>query len=101
MNRKHKKIIGMFVGALLMLCTISFPCFAEGTTTIHMSSANVSVGDTLSVTVTASESGKISLRYNDQVLKFSGSSASYTTGVYRFKPMQFWTDCFITDNYRK
>lgn len=79
MNRKHKKIIGMFVGALLMLCTISFPCFAEGTTTIHMSSANVSVGDTLSVTVTASESGKISLRYNDQVLKFSGSSASYTT----------------------
>lgn len=79
MNRKHKKNIGMFVGALLMLCTISFPCFAEGTTTIHMSSANVSVGDTLSVTVTASESGKISLRYNDQVLKFSGSSASYTT----------------------
>lgn len=79
MNRKHKKIIGMFVGTLLMLCTISFPCFAEGTTTIHMSSANVSVGDTLSVTVTASESGKISLRYNDQVLKFSGSSASYTT----------------------
>lgn len=79
MNRKHKKIIGMFVGALLMLCTISFPCFAEGTTTIHMSSANVAVGDTLSVTVTASESGTISLRYNDQVLKFSGSSASYTT----------------------
>lgn len=79
MNRKHKKIIGMFVGTLLMLCTISFPCFAEGTTTIHMSSANVSVGDTLSVTVTASESGKISLRYNDHVLKFSGSSASYTT----------------------
>ena len=55
MNRKHKKIIGMFVGALLMLCTISFPCFAEGTTTIHMSSANVSVGDTLSDAVTVTD----------------------------------------------
>ncbi len=79
MNRKHKNFIGMLVGLLALLSTLSFPCFAEGTTTIHMSADSLSVGDTLSVTVTASESGSISLRYNADVLQFAGSSASYTT----------------------
>ena len=79
MNRKHKNFIGMLVGVLALLSTLSFPCFAEGTTTIHMSADSLSVGDTLSVTVTASESGSISLRYNADVLQFAGSSASYTT----------------------
>ena len=69
----------MLVGVLALLSTLSFPCFAEGTTTIHMSADSLSVGDTLSVTVTASESGSISLRYNADVLQFAGSSASYTT----------------------
>ena len=76
MNRKHKNFIGMLVGVLALLSTLSFPCFAEGTTTIHMSADSLSVGDTLSVTVTASESGSISLRYNADVLQFAGSSAS-------------------------
>ena len=79
MNRKHKNFIGMLVGVFALLSTLSFPCFAEGTTTIHMSADSLSVGDTLSVTVTASESGSISLRYNADVLQFAGSSASYTT----------------------
>ena len=79
MNRKHKNFIGMLVGVLALLSTLFFPCFAEGTTTIHMSADSLSVGDTLSVTVTASESGSISLRYNADVLQFAGSSASYTT----------------------
>ncbi len=79
MNRKHKNFIGMLVGLLALLSTVSFPCFAEGTTTIHMSADSLSVGDTLSVTVTASESGSISLRYNADVLQFAGSSVSYTT----------------------
>ena len=79
MNRKHKNFIGMLAGVLALLSTLSFPCFAEGTTTIHMSADSLSVGDTLSVTVTASESGSISLRYNADVLQFAGSSASYTT----------------------
>ena len=51
MNRKHKNFIGMLVGVLALLSTLSFPCFAEGTTTIHMSADSPSVGDTLSVTV--------------------------------------------------
>ena len=79
MNRKHKNFIGMLVGLLALLSTLSFPCFAEGTTTIHMSADSLSVGDTLAVTVTASESGSISLRYNADVLQFAGSSVSYTT----------------------
>ena len=83
MNRKHKNFIGMLVGVLALLSTLSFPCFAEGTTTIHMSADSLSVGDTLSVTVTASESGSISLRYNADVLQFAGSSASYTTDATR------------------
>ena len=80
MNRKHKNALGILLAAwVLLFCSVPMCVRAEGTTTIHVSSSNVTVGDTLSVTVTATESGSISLTYNAEVLQFSDCSTTYTT----------------------
>lgn len=54
--------------------------FAEGTTMIDFSNKSPAVGDTVTVTVSGSESSTITLKYNGSILSFSSCNVSgYTT----------------------
>lgn len=78
MRSFYNRMLGVMAGAFFVLC-LPLTVLAEGTTTIHVSSATPSVGDTLSVTVTATSSASMSLAYNADVLSFSSANTDYTT----------------------
>lgn len=85
---------GLAIAAALFLGLMNLtPVAAAGTTQIKLDSTTAEVGDTVNVTVTASESGTVSLKFNNNVLQlenaggatvnqnvltFTGTSASFT-----------------------
>lgn len=79
MFQHHKKKLSAILLALLLIAT-PLTVFADGTTSIATSGNSVQVGDKVTVTVTGSDTSKLSLRYNNNVLKFQNCSASgYST----------------------
>lgn len=75
MNKLRKTLASMTMLVMVLFLCLPMTARAEGTTTIHLSSNNPSVGDKLSVTVVASESASISVQYNSGVLQFDSCSA--------------------------
>ncbi len=73
----YRLFLSLFIAAFLC-----FPCIAlaAGSTSIALSGTSVTVGNKVTVTIAGSDSSKLSLRYNNKVLKFTGcSAAGYST----------------------
>jgi|GEM_PF-2743049 len=77
-----KRLKALFLGLILSLSlflSVNLTSFAEGTTTIYLSGSSVDVGDSVSVTVTGSESGSITVKYTSAILSLqSVSGADYS-----------------------
>ena len=78
------KTLSRYLLGFLMIFSLLFSfapqVFAEGTTMIDLSNKNPSVGDTVTMTVTGSESSTITIKYNSSVLSFSNCNVSgYST----------------------
>lgn len=79
MFQHHKKKLSALLLTLLLIAA-PLTVFADGTTSIATSGNSAQVGDKVTVTVTGSDTSKLSLRYNNNVLKFQSCSASgYST----------------------
>ena len=74
-QRNSKRWTALFLTALLLCLPVSI-LHAEGTTSIALSGNSVEVGKKVTVTITGSDTSKLSLRYNNNALKFVGCSAS-------------------------
>lgn len=74
-QKKSKKWTALLLTALLLCLPVS-TLHAEGTTSIALSGNSVEVGKKVTVTITGSDTSKLSLRYNNNALKFVGCSAS-------------------------
>ena len=79
MFQHHRMKLSAILLALL-LAVAPATVYADGTTSIATSGNSAQVGDKVTVTVTGSDSSKLSLRYNNNVLKFQNcSAAGYST----------------------
>ncbi len=74
----RKTMAGLFAGVILMFCVLPMNVSAEGTTTIHLSSNTVAVGEKVSVNISATASDTITLKYDNEGLKLVGGSLNYT-----------------------
>ena len=73
-----RKLLALLLALLLIAAPVTV--YADGTTSIATSGNSAKVGDKVTVTVSGSDSSKLSLRYNNNVLKFQSCSASgYST----------------------
>ena len=73
-TRAAMVLLAVFV--LIMPATV----YAEGTTSIALSGSSATVGNKVTVTISGTDSSKLSLRYNNNVFKFvSCSVADYST----------------------
>lgn len=85
MKKISKAVLNLFVAAALMLSALCFTVSAEGTY-ISFSKSSVSVGDSLTVTVTfTSDYGIASVQsvinYNSDVLEYKSGTASGSAGT--------------------
>ena len=64
--RRHAKLIATITCLVMMMS--SFTVMAAGTSSVSVSTNSPGVGDTFTVTATATESGKMSVKYNKDVL---------------------------------
>ena len=73
-----RKLTGILLA--LLIAGMPLTVYADGSTSIMLSGNSTEVGKKVTVTVSGSDSSKLSLRYNNNVLKFQSCSASgYTT----------------------
>lgn len=79
MFRERKKFGGCLAMAFVIFMLCSGRVNAQGTSTIRVSDSAPATGQSVSVEVIASESGSVSVKYNPEVLTFTGCSQSYTT----------------------
>lgn len=79
MFRERKKFGGCLAVAFVIFMLCSGRVNAQGTSTIRVSDSSPAAGQSVSVEVIASESGSVSVKYNPEVLTFTGCSQSYTT----------------------
>lgn len=77
MMKVRKTMMG-FAMAVGLILALPMMARAEGTTTIHLSGKELSVGDTLSVQVVATEAGTLNVTYNADVLQLTGGNTAYT-----------------------
>ena len=75
MNRIFKNIT-MFLAAFGLFFVLGFSSFAQGTTSIAVSKASPAVGDSTTVTVQASQSGTVTVKYTSSLLTFSSCNVS-------------------------
>lgn len=78
MKRMFKRTLSIVVIAVLALA-MNMVVFAQGTTMIAVSKSSPAVGDSVTVSITASESGTITVKYTASMLNYvscSGSGAS-------------------------
>ncbi len=75
MRRAKSSFLVCFMTAILVVL-YSLPVFAAGTTTIYVSAANIAVGDTTDVTIEATESGNVTVKYTSSVMSLESCSAS-------------------------
>ncbi len=66
------------MAAVLLFSGVVLPVCAEGRTTIHLSGGSLQVGETLTVTVTATESADMSVSYDAGVLEFQDGGSGLT-----------------------
>ena len=83
MNKMFKRTLNFVVMAVFAL-TMNIVAFAQGTTMIAVSKNSPAVGESVTVSVTASESGTVTVKYTSSMLNYvscnaSGASASGNT----------------------
>lgn len=72
---KRKSKIALFLTLIIVLMS-SMTVFAEGTSSVSISSNNPTVGETFSSTVTCTESGTVTVKYNTAVLSVVNCNVS-------------------------
>ncbi|MBQ7469023.1 MAG: hypothetical protein IJS76_01270 [Pseudobutyrivibrio sp.] len=75
MNKLFKRTINI-VAIGIMVFAMNIVAFAQGTTTISVSKSSAAVGDSITVSVTATESGTVTVKYTSSMLTLSSCSAS-------------------------
>lgn len=78
MNKYYRRVVNVLTIAVLVFA-FSIVAFAQGTTTITVSKSSLAVGDSVTVSVTGTESGNITVKYTSSMLNYiscSGSGAS-------------------------
>ncbi len=78
MIRLFKRTLNI-IAVVMMLFAMNIVAFAEGTTTIDISKKTPAVGDSITVTVKATESGTVTVKYTSSLLKYSSCSVSGAT----------------------
>ena len=69
-----------FAAIAVMVFAFNIVAMAQGTTTINVSKSSASVGDSITVSITATESGTITVKYTASMLSLSSCSVSgYTS----------------------
>ena len=75
MNKVYKRIFNL-VAIVTMALAINIVALAQGTTMIAVSKESPSVGDSVTVSITASESGTVTVKYTSSMLTFSSCNVS-------------------------
>lgn len=79
MNKLFKRAVS-FAAIAVMVFAFNIVAMAQGTTTINVSKSSASVGDSITVSITATESGTITVKYTASMLSLSSCSVSgYTS----------------------
>lgn len=79
MNKLHKSVVN-FALVAVMLFAFNIVAMAQGTTTINVSKNSAAVGDSITVSISATESGTITVKYTASMLTLSSCSVSgYTS----------------------
>lgn len=75
MNKMYKRLINI---VCVCVCLIAFNivAFAQGTTSISVSKSAPAVGDSVTVSVTSTENGSITVKYTSSMLTFSSCNVS-------------------------
>ncbi len=87
MNKWYKRVLNL-VAITIFVFSMNIVSFAQGTTMISVSKNSVSVGDSVTISVTASESGTVTVKYTASMLNLtkctvdgysaSGNSVSFS-----------------------
>ena len=75
MNKLFKRAVS-FAAIAVMVFAFNIVAMAQGTTTINVSKSSASVGDSITVSITATESGTITVKYTASMLSLSSCSVS-------------------------
>lgn len=75
MNKLFKRTLNIVLIGI-MVFAMNIVALAQGTTTISVSKSSAAVGDSITVSVTASESGTITVKYTSSMLTLSSCSVS-------------------------
>ena len=79
MNKLFKRTLNIFVLAV-MIFAFNIVAYAQGTTSISVSKSSAAVGDSITVSVTSTESGTITVKYTASMLSVSSCNVSgYTS----------------------
>ncbi len=79
MNKLFKRAVS-FAAIAVMVFAFNIVAMAQGTTTINVSKSSASVGDSITVSISATESGTITVKYTASMLSLSSCSVSgYTS----------------------
>ena len=75
MNKLFKRTINI-IAIGIMVYAMNMVALAQGTTTIAVSKSSASVGDSITVSITATESGTVTVKYTSSMLTLSSCSVS-------------------------
>ena len=75
MNKLFKRTINI-IAIGIMVFAMNMVALAQGTTTIAVSKSSASVGDSITVSITATESGTVTVKYTSSMLTLSSCSVS-------------------------
>ena len=79
MNKLFKRAVS-FAAIAVMVFAFNIVAMAQGTTTINVSKSSAAVGDSITVSISATESGTITVKYTASMLSLSSCSVSgYTS----------------------
>ncbi len=78
MNKLFKRTLNI-ISLVVCILAMNMVVFAQGTTTISVSKNSPAVGDSVTVSITATESGTITVKYTSSMLNYVSCTASGAT----------------------
>ncbi len=72
--KKQGRIVGILLSLVLLMSSMTV--FAAGTSSVALSKTDIKAGDTFTATVSATESGKITVKFNTAVLQVTNCNVS-------------------------
>ena len=79
MMKSFKRVFAGLLSVMFLLTVSVMSVKAVGNTTIYLSGSSISVGETLTVDISGSESSKLKIKYTQEVLSLTGCSVSEYT----------------------